>query len=337
MCYFSAKNFWSEDPWLRTLFACCHIHFPSIAFGSLISTVVSYVHVLPIRLGGNVHHFYTRSIVVGCETRAVFTRIPNPHETGKCLCWRSFDSSIKKLKNIGQLTFTFTATMSSTVQQFRAEYDDEGVYVYQAFNSNIADWAIEHQTFADCPFFKPTRMTWIKPSFAWVLYRSGYGRKRGQERILKIKLDHSALRELLSRCVCGRGHGGTFGRIQWDPERDMMTTEKGREPRKMLRTRAIQIGLAGPLSKKYVEGILKIEDVMELARLVGQAHEILAKKPKSDAMEHLLPPLPVEEPYIPAVSDEVLAHLALAPGSQAEEVARIGYGKATPKRREKVQ
>ena len=36
------------------------------------------------------------------------------------------------------------------------------------------------------PDFKPDRMTWIKPSFAWMLYRAGYGSKHGQENILKV-------------------------------------------------------------------------------------------------------------------------------------------------------
>lgn len=47
----------------------------------------------------------------------------------------------------------------------------------------------------------------IKPSFAWVLYRAGYGFKDdNQERILKVKLPHEAVAEILSRCSCG--HGG---------------------------------------------------------------------------------------------------------------------------------
>ena len=28
---------------------------------------------------------------------------------------------------------------------FEAEWDEEGVYFYQAFNDAIADWALEHQ------------------------------------------------------------------------------------------------------------------------------------------------------------------------------------------------
>ena len=43
------------------------------------------------------------------------------------------------------------------------------------------------------PVWNPTRMTWIKPSFAWVLYRSGYGRKHNQTRVLKMKLSHDTV------------------------------------------------------------------------------------------------------------------------------------------------
>ena len=76
-----------------------------------------------------------------------------------------------------------------SVQSFEGEYDDEGVFFYQAYCHEIADWALEHQRFGGSKF-NPTRMTWIKPSFAWVLYRSGYGLKHNQERILKIKIGH---------------------------------------------------------------------------------------------------------------------------------------------------
>ena len=89
------------------------------------------------------------------------------------------------------------------VQVFRAEWDAEGVYFYQAFSDEIAEWALREQRLGG-PKFNETRMTWIKPSFAWVLYRSGYGRKHRQERILKLKLPHSLVAELLCDCVQAR-------------------------------------------------------------------------------------------------------------------------------------
>lgn len=44
-------------------------------------------------------------------------------------------------------------------------------------------------------------------------------------------------------------------------------------------------------------------------------------------METLLSDLPFEQPYYPPTSDAVLAKLAVAPGSVAEETARLGRGK----------
>merc|ERR1719193_2493229 len=114
-------------------------------------------------------------------------------------------------------------------------------------------------------------MTWIKPSFAWALYRSGYASKHNQQRILKVQLPHAAVADLLAQCQGRDGGGGSKGRVQWDPERDLHAGE-GREPRKMLNRRAIQIGLSKDLSAKYVESAIRISDVTHLARSVGEAH-----------------------------------------------------------------
>ena len=141
-------------------------------------------------------------------------------------------------------------TSDPDVQTFRGEWDEEGVFVYQAFNEQIANWALQHQGFGG-PHFNPVRMTWVKPSFAWVLYRSGYSFKHNQTRILKVKLSHGALAELLGHCQCRTGGGGSKGRVQWDPERDLMSGD-GKAPTEMLRYRAIQIGLKGSLSELYV-------------------------------------------------------------------------------------
>merc|ERR1719282_190084 len=185
--------------------------------------------------------------------------------------------------------------VSNEAEIFVGEWDDEGVFVYQAYCDEIADWALAHQQFGG-PRFCPKRMTWIKPSFAWVLYRSGYGQKHGQARILKVKLSHESIAELLSHCQCldtnkATRKGGaekdrevSSGVVQWDPGRDLMTADdKGREPRNLLRSRAIQIGLKGWMSELYVRSVMSIQDVTELAHRVGQAH-IAKKKGAAAAM-----------------------------------------------------
>lgn len=192
----------------------------------------------------------------------------------------------------------------------RAEWDEDGVYFYQAYNDEIADWAIEHQQLGG-PHFKPTRMTWIKPSFAWVLYRSGYATLPNQTRILKIKLSHEAVASLLGQCRCGRGGRGSLGRVQWDPERDMMEGDGQDKPRKMLSKRSIQIGFKGRLSEEYVESIVSIQDVTELAQKIGIAHELNSEAETTCEMNDLTELLPKERPYSPKCSDDTLRALGL--------------------------
>merc|ERR1712048_880014 len=153
---------------------------------------------------------------------------------------------------------------------FIGEWDEEGVYFYQAFNNQIADWALKNQRFGD-PDFNPMRMTWIKPSFAWMLYRAGYGRKdRNQSRILKVKLPHEAVAQILSRCRHGHGNGGGEGRVQWDPARTLLRAE-GREPARG-GGRAIQVGMKDKLSSYYVSQVLSVTDVTSLAHEVEYTH-----------------------------------------------------------------
>lgn len=72
--------------------------------------------------------------------------------------------------------------------QIRAVYDDGTIRVYQAYSDGIADAALASGTFVSPPF-KMDRMTWIKPSFLWMMYRCGWGYKDdGQRRILAIDI-----------------------------------------------------------------------------------------------------------------------------------------------------
>ena len=62
-----------------------------------------------------------------------------------------------------------------------ANYNKTTIRVYQAYNNKIADEALKLGKYGDS--FKMDRMTWIKPSFLWMMYRSGWGTKINQERI----------------------------------------------------------------------------------------------------------------------------------------------------------
>ncbi|KAF6826428.1 integral membrane protein [Colletotrichum musicola] len=123
-------------------------------------------------------------------------------------------------------------------RQIRANYD-ETMTVYQAYNTTIAAAAVESQLLTVSPSFKLTRMTWIKPSWAWMLYRSGYSYKDpGQERILALKMTHESFISLLRKGALLHmdvKRDGKEVRVPWDPERDVRL---GKLPH-----RSIQIGI----------------------------------------------------------------------------------------------
>lgn len=172
-----------------------------------------------------------------------------------------------------------------------ASYDEKGVYVYQAFKPSIVAAALKCGTFEKG--FSLDRMTWIKPSFGWMLYRSGYASKHRQEAILKIKLSHTGFFEILRQSVETSFNPRLYEsehawasalaksevRHQWDPERSLQGAKLDR--------RAIQIGIRGETVSRYVnEWIIKLEEVTALAKAIGQAvkerKEVLPDTPQED-------------------------------------------------------
>ncbi|KAH7328720.1 hypothetical protein B0I35DRAFT_473397 [Stachybotrys elegans] len=163
-------------------------------------------------------------------------------------------------------------------RQIRACYDANTITVYQAYKVSIAEAAVTTQRLNASPDFKPGRMTWVKPSWAWMMYRSGYSYKDpGQARILAIKMKREAFLSLLEKGVLshhvqasekhdvaadrtakGREKSSDV-RIQWDPERTCKLD--------VLPYRSIQIGIPGALSGTWAEEWIEaIEDVTEMAR-----------------------------------------------------------------------
>ncbi len=59
---------------------------------------------------------------------------------------------------------------STPYRQIRALYDDETITVYQAYCPSIALAAVEKQKLNASPNFKLGRMTWIKPSWCWMMF-----------------------------------------------------------------------------------------------------------------------------------------------------------------------
>ena len=144
---------------------------------------------------------------------------------------------------------------ASSRRKIRALYDDETITVYQAFNDEIADAALEKQRFVKP--FSMDRMTWIKPSFLWMMERSGYGTLPDQERVLAVRISLDGWLEALSNAGLSTDPASKEPvRVQWDPERDL----KGSK----LPIRSIQVGLSPAIVERYVtDWLVDITDISE--------------------------------------------------------------------------
>lgn len=173
----------------------------------------------------------------------------------------------------------------------RAVYDDNTITVYQAFNKSIAQLAVDNQTFISPPF-KKERMTWIKPSFLWMMYRSGWATKENQEHILAIKIRRSGFEWALENSCLSHFDSTIHSsydiwketlknspvRIQWDPEKDIFLQS--------LDYRSIQIGLSGFAVEKYItDWIIQVDDITQYCK---QIHHLVNDN-KINQAKDLLP------------------------------------------------
>jgi hypothetical protein len=177
----------------------------------------------------------------------------------------------------------------------RASFDERTIRVYQAFRPEIAEPALAAQTF-QAPFSRG-RMTWIKPSFAWMMHRSSFASAPGQERVLGIDVLRTGFEWALAHACVSHFDPAIHEnpeawevslraspvRIQWDPERTVQ--------REKLPWRTIQMGLRGEAVHRYVDAwIVAIEDLTTIAR------EIEAALRQRDVVR-ALDRVPAELPY----------------------------------------
>ena len=163
--------------------------------------------------------------------------------------------------------------METPRRQIRAVHTAETITVYQAYSPEIAEPAVRAGRFV--PPFKRDRMTWIKPSFLWMMYRCGWATKPGQERVLAVELTRAGFDwALANACISHYEPGGAETqaqwaqrlrrspvRVQWDPERSI---QLGALPH-----RSLQLGLGGEAVPRYVdEWTVGIRDVTDLARKI---------------------------------------------------------------------
>lgn len=187
-----------------------------------------------------------------------------------------------------------SSPQSIPYRQIRAVYDDDTIRVYQAYSEAIARPALRENRFV-APF-KRERMTWIKPSFLWMMYRAGWGYKDlGQSCILAIDIDRGGFEWALAHSCAShpdpsmsegewqRHKQAHPARVQWDPERDLHMAP--------LPYRSIQIGLGGEAVSHYVDRwIRRIDDVTPVAHRI---HALVEAGRLDDASALL----PIERPY----------------------------------------
>ncbi|WP_238917995.1 DUF4291 domain-containing protein [Clostridium sp. YIM B02555] len=158
----------------------------------------------------------------------------------------------------------------SKLKNISAKFDEKTITIYQGYNDKIADEALKTGTFGES--FDLDRMSWIKTSFLWMMHRSGWGTKEGQERILSIEIFRDGFNEIISKAVLSkyRDKLGIYKTqnewrhklkisdviCQWDPDVDIYGTKIDRM--------AIQLGMRGNTLERYVkEYIYKINDISE--------------------------------------------------------------------------
>ncbi len=169
------------------------------------------------------------------------------------------------------------ARWPETGRHILAHYDDETIVVYQAYRPAIGRFAVDRQYFGG--EFKYTRMSWIKPNFLWMMYRSDWGRSEGQKVVLAIRIRRPFFDSLLDQSVASsfRASGftdrkdwnaalsGSEVRLQWDP--DHLPTGGKCE------RRAVQVGIRGAALEAF--GKREIVEIVDASEFVAAQRENL--------------------------------------------------------------
>ena len=202
-----------------------------------------------------------------------------------------------------------------------AQFDDDTVVVYQAYRPAIGRFAAEHGVFGGD--FSYSRMSWVKPNFLWMMYRSGWGTKENQEFTLALRVSRAFFDSLLAAAVpsswdreqfdteadWSRAVGRSSVRLQWDSDHHPSGAK--------LERRAIQLGLRGEVLEVF--GRRELVEVIDLSEFVAEQRARLSSGGVSAIVT------PRERVYWPA-DPEVALRLRLAVIPDAGEGAAADGG-----------
>lgn len=195
--------------------------------------------------------------------------------------------------------------------EIRADYDAQSIVVYQAYVPAIALPALKEKRFV-APF-SFNRMTWIKPSFLWLMERSNWGQKSGQEHILAARISRAGWEEALALAVLTHFEKSLYKNaeawqaafekawvhVQWDPERSLRGAT--------LPYDSIQIGLSRHIIRRFVDEW--IVDIQDCTPLVRKMHGFIKAGEVDKAKKYL----PHERVY--PVKGQTAARLLISPDS----------------------
>src|SRR5262245_41406357 len=200
-------------------------------------------------------------------------------------------SSPMRAKQVSMAVRRRRSSAMAAEYEIRADYDRDTIAIYQAYSPAIADAALEAGRFV--PPFSFHRMTWIKPSFLWLMHRSNWGQKSGQQRVLCVRVKRSGWEKALSLAVLTSFVPGVFAspdewaerfavapvHLTWDPERTLRGAG--------LPHYSIQVGLSRHIIREYVdEWVVSIEDYTPQVRKIYG----LLQSGQADKVKRHLPP-----------------------------------------------
>ena len=210
----------------------------------------------------------------------------------------------------------------SDTRMVRAAYTADTITVYQAYGPQIADAAVRAGTFV--PPFSRNRMTWIKPSYGWMMHRSGWAAKPGQERVLAIDITRAGFEWALAHSCLSHYEPDTHDssqawaamrdaspvRVQWDPDRSLAGERLAR--------RAIQVGLSGEAVHRYCDEWIR--SITDITSTVREAHPLVRAGRIADAARLL--PAERTYPLSPALARQVGAEPGHPAAAHTAEGAR---------------
>ena len=177
------------------------------------------------------------------------------------------------------------------------QYDKKSIIVYQAFKDSIAEYAVQNQKFGG-EDYDLHRTTWLKPSFLWMMYYSGWAKKENQENVLAIRMSRKNFDEMLRHSVMSTFYkslypsneswkkqlDGTDVMLQWEPYYDLHGNKSDRM--------AVKIGIKGDILQRFNNEW--IEEIQNITPYVEEQQSLL----KANKLQKIK--IPRERAYAPA-------------------------------------